>query len=80
MPAGLPESKLHCVKLFACMPENGNRLSILAILPVALLEKEQLLQYFSILVTVLKSSWRKWVGDDFQQTSFVGSSEKESKR
>ena len=48
---GLPESKLHCVKLFACMPENSNRLSIFAILPAALLEKEQLLQYFTILVT-----------------------------
>lgn len=48
---GLPESKLHCVKLLACMPENSNQLSILAILPAALLEKEQLLQYFSISVT-----------------------------
>lgn len=80
MPMGLPWSKLHCVKLFACMPENSNQASSLAILLVALLEKEQLLKHFSILVTMLKSRWRKRDWNDFQQTRFVGSSEKESKR
>lgn len=42
---------LQCVKLLACMPGHSNQLFILTILPAALLEKEQLLQYFSIMVT-----------------------------